>query len=91
MTLCHDSALEQTYYAKYQLLPATEVAHQRAIKRPSFIQSDFFAGKNVNSLYSRNHQFDIFSQLIIGEDIDDDENPSAFLSRGNCTKQLISN
>lgn len=83
MTVCHDPTLEQTYYAKYRISPATAIAHQRAIKRPSFIQSDFFAGKDVNSLYSRNHQLDIFSQLKIGEDIDDDDNPSAFLSRGN--------
>jgi hypothetical protein len=81
LTVCHDSKSEQTYYAQYQLTPANAAAHQRAIKRPSFIQSDFFPGKDINLLYSRRHQREIISEFIIGSSraaADD----SMFLSRG---------
>lgn len=85
MTVCHDPKRQQTYYAKYLLTPAN-IAAQRAIKRPSFIQSDFFPGKDINLLYSRRHQRTIISKLIIGEEIlsdeEEDDDPTIFLSRG---------
>lgn len=83
MTVCHDPKSQQTYYAKYFLTPAN-IAAQRAIKRPSFIQGDFFPGKDINLLYSRRHQRTVISKLIIGEEIlsDDDDDSTIFLSRG---------
>lgn len=81
-TVCHDPKSEQTYYAQYQLTPANAAAHQRAIKRPSFIQSDsFFPGKDINLLYSRRHQREIISEFIIGSSRDAADD-SMFLSRG---------
>lgn len=81
MTSCHDERTQSTYYSNYKITPSN-VESQRNVKRPSFIQSDFFAGKNVNSLYTREHQ-----RKIIGEFIESDvllaKNASdVFLSRG---------
>ncbi|KAG5680888.1 hypothetical protein PVAND_010367 [Polypedilum vanderplanki] len=85
MTLCHDESIQTTYYAQYKLTPAN-IAAQRGIKRPSFIQSDFFPGKDINLLYSREHQRKIFRADILGVDDDDDENEEeevVYLSRGH--------
>lgn len=84
MTVCHDPKRQQTYYTKYSLTPAN-IAAQRAIKRPSFIQSDFFPGMDINLLYSRKHQRTIIPKLIMGDEMLSDDDPTIFLSRGRRT------
>lgn len=83
MTVCHDSISQQTYYVKYRLTPAN-VASQHGIKRPSFIQSNFFPDKDVNLLYGREHQRKIISEFI-GSDVllDWMDTSNVYLSRGN--------
>lgn len=95
LTVCHNPKTEQTYYSQYQLTPANAAAHQRAIKRPSFIQADFFPEKDINLFYSRRHQREIISEFIIGSS--DSADDSMFLSRGkiycivNSTKLILIN
>lgn len=82
MTLCHDSISEQTYYVKYKLTPGN-VASQHGIKRPSFIQSNFFPGKDINLLYSREHQRKIISEFIGSDVLLKKDASNVYLSRGN--------
>lgn len=84
MTICHHPATEQTYYAKYQLTPAN-VAAQQGFKRPTFIQGDFFPGKDINSLYKRQQQRAAIAEIIKSDEwaarlVQD--NSDVFLSRG---------
>jgi hypothetical protein len=79
MTSCHDPIRQQTYYSQYQLTPANYVATQHGVKRPSFIQSNFFPGKDINAFYRREHQRKILNNFIHPDELTRDD---AFLSRG---------
>lgn len=54
-TSCHDPRTEENYFTEYQLTPATD-GGERSVERPSWSQGDFFPGKNVDSLHTRNNQ-----------------------------------
>lgn len=82
MTLCHDLISEQTYYVKYRLTPGN-IASQHGVKRPSFIQSNFFTGKDINLLYSREHQRKIISEFIGSDVLLKKDASNVYLSRGN--------
>lgn len=88
MTLCHDVINEQTYYAQYRLTPAN-VAAQHGIKRPSFIQSNFFPDKDVNLLYGREHQRKIISEFIGSDVLLSMDASNVYLSRGNTNGYLF--
>lgn len=81
LTVCHDERVQTTHYAHYRLTPGN-LAAQRGIKRPSFIQSDFFPGKDINLLYGRGHQRKIIIKTDALNDYDD-EKDVVYLSRGN--------
>jgi hypothetical protein len=78
LSLCHDELLQTTHYAQYRLTPGN-VAAQRGVKRPSFIQSDFYPGKDVNALYGRERQ----RQIIGADALEDAGEEVVYLSRGN--------
>lgn len=63
LTVCHDTSIEQTYFVKYRLTPAN-VAAQQGFSRPSFIQGEFFPGKDINFLYTRNQQRETISETV---------------------------
>jgi hypothetical protein len=66
LTVCHNLLTEQTYFAKYKLTPAS-VGAQQGFNRPKFLQGDFFPGKNVNDLYTRNRQRETLSEILNSE------------------------
>lgn len=84
MTICHDPKAEQSFYSKYILTPAN-VAAQQGFKRPKFSQGDFFPGKDINFLYSRNQQREAISETINSDSWANklvQEKGDVFLSRG---------
>jgi hypothetical protein len=93
MTVCHNPSTEQTYYTKYKLTPANE-GIQRAFPRPSFIQSDFFPGKNINNLYTRTTQRETIATTLDSSAMAYKFVPQtsdAFLARGNflCSQYIL--
>lgn len=95
MTLCHNPATEQTYYAKYQLTPAS-VAAQQGFNRPKFIQGEFFPGKDINFLYSRDQQRETISTIVKSDEWAAklvQERGDVFLSRGEvaCLREINGN
>uniref|UniRef100_A0A182PEJ3 DNA/RNA non-specific endonuclease/pyrophosphatase/phosphodiesterase domain-containing protein n=1 Tax=Anopheles epiroticus TaxID=199890 RepID=A0A182PEJ3_9DIPT len=49
--LCFDETTLRTHYVKHQLTPHND-HHQRAVKRPSFLQGGFYDGLKMATLYS---------------------------------------
>ena len=83
-SVCHDPSNERTHYAKYKLTPAG-VSAQQGFKRPKFWQGDFFPGKDVNNLYTRNRQRETIAEILDSEENANnlvDEKGDVFLSRG---------
>jgi hypothetical protein len=83
-TICFDPFAERTHYAKYKLTPAG-VAAQQGFKRPKFWQGDFFPGKDVNKLYTRNVQRETIAEILDSEERADKlvkAEGDVFLSRG---------
>lgn len=88
MSVCHDPSTEQTYYAKYKLTPAS-VAAQQGFNRPKFLQGEFFPGKDINFLYTRNQQRETIAEIISSEACAHklvQEKGDVFLSRGKRQK-----
>lgn len=84
LTLCHNPAMEQSYYSKYKLTPAN-IAAQQGFKRPQFVQGDFFPGKDINFLYTRNQQRKTILKIVRSEKKAQNlvqEKGDIFLSRG---------
>lgn len=54
-TSCHDPRVEQNVYTEYRLTPAND-GQESSVSRPGWRQADFFPGKNVDSLHTRNTQ-----------------------------------
>jgi DNA/RNA non-specific endonuclease len=85
---CHDLALETTYYTISAFTPVSS-ANQRSVERPRFIQTDFFPGRNVDNLYTRNTQRNTISSLIGSSSMANTfilNDPSdVFLARGHIT------
>lgn len=89
MTICHNPSTEQTYYSKYRLTPAN-VAAQQGFKRPKFSQGEFFPGKDINFLYSRNQQREAILEIVRSEKLAHkliQEKGNIFLARGEAEKQ----
>lgn len=83
-SVCHDPSTEQTHYAKYKLTPAG-VAAQQGFNRPKFWQGDFFPGKDVNNLYTRNRQRETIAEILDSEERANklvEAKGDVFLSRG---------
>lgn len=84
LTVCHNPSTEQTYYSKYRLAPANVAAQQR-FNRPKFNQGDFFSGKDINFLLTRNRQREAISEILKSEEQAEKfvhESGDVFLSRG---------
>ncbi|KAM7355279.1 uncharacterized protein ACRADG_001404 [Cochliomyia hominivorax] len=63
MDICHDEINEVTRYVHHVLNPSSS-AYQRAVKRPRFIEGDFYAGKNVDNLYTKVQQNKTISSIL---------------------------
>jgi hypothetical protein len=83
-SVCYDPSAERTHYAKYKLTPAG-VAAQQGFNRPRFWQGEFFPGKDVNNLYTRNRQRETIAEILDSEEWADklvEAKGDVFLSRG---------
>lgn len=61
--VCHDLVLETNWFATYTFTPISD-ANQRNVERPRFMQSDFFPGRNVDTLYVRNVQRNTIASIL---------------------------
>lgn len=62
-TSCHDPAAEVNYYTEYVLSPAAD-GQERNVERPNWMQGDFFPGKNVDILHTRNNQRNTIATIL---------------------------
>lgn len=82
---CHDPRTEENYYTEYSLTPASD-GQERNVVRPSWSQGDFFPGKNVDTMHTRNNQRTAIGRIIgtaaAGRMIEQPDS-DVFLSRGH--------
>ncbi|XP_037813695.1 uncharacterized protein LOC119604876 [Lucilia sericata] len=83
MDICHDEINEATRYVHHVLNPSSSM-YQRSVARPRFIEGDFYAGKNVDNLYTKVQQNKTLSS-ILGMDASAYFNDSIdiFMARGH--------
>lgn len=62
-TSCHDPVAEVNYYTEYILTPAAD-GQERGVVRPSWAQQDFFPGKNVDIIHTRNNQRNTIATIL---------------------------
>ncbi|XP_011186392.2 uncharacterized protein LOC105214582 [Zeugodacus cucurbitae] len=63
MDICHDEVNEVTRYVHHKLNPSS-AGYQHGVSRPRFITGDFYAGKNVDNLYTKKQQNQTFSNIL---------------------------
>jgi hypothetical protein len=61
--VCHDLVQEVNWYTFYRFTPISD-ANQRNVERPRFLQADFFPGRNVDNLYTRNRQRTTVGEIL---------------------------
>ncbi|XP_023167674.2 uncharacterized protein LOC111597291 [Drosophila hydei] len=83
LELCYDENAQITRYARYELTPAN-VAYQRNVAQPGYLRADFYAGRDVNVLYSLPHQYETLSEAL-GLDASQylDSSRDFYLTRGH--------
>lgn len=85
MDVCHDETKAVTRWVHYHQSPVN-AGYQRSFPRINFIQSDFYEGLAVNSLYTRNRQRVTIGNILgsrqLGENLIADRG-DLFLSRGH--------
>lgn len=88
MDICHDEINEVTRYVHHILNPSS-AAYQRSVARPRFIEGDFYAGKNVDSLYTKIQQ-NITISNILGMDASPYFNDSIdiYMARGHMAAKV---
>ncbi|XP_030238691.1 uncharacterized protein LOC108652332 isoform X1 [Drosophila navojoa] len=63
LELCYDESAQITRYARYELTPAN-VAYQQNVAQPGYLRAGFYAGKDVNVLYSLSHQHEMLGETL---------------------------
>lgn len=85
-TSCHDLVLEQNWFTSYTFTPISD-ANQRNVERPRFHQSDFFPGRNVDTLHVRNVQRNTVEAILASrpqaERFIEAEPSDVFMARGH--------
>jgi hypothetical protein len=83
---CHDLVTEENYYTIYSINAAAD-GGERNVIRPNWSQGDFFPGKNVDSLHTRNNQRNTIAGILGSSALADriiEPTPSdVFLARGH--------
>lgn len=83
---CHNPRSEQNYYTEYRLTPTSD-GQERNVIRPGWRQGDFYPGKNVDDLHTRNQQratIDvILSSSTQAKRFVEEANSEVFLARGH--------
>jgi DNA/RNA endonuclease G (NUC1) len=85
-TSCHDPRTEENYYTEYQLTPAAD-GQERNVERPNWAQGDFFPGKNVDIMHTRNNQRSTIATIVgssaLAERYIEPTPSDVFLARGH--------
>lgn len=69
VTICHDEVNEANIWALNRLTPANN-EWQHSFPRPNFqTPPEFFGGKNVDGLYTKNNQRAIFGQILGSQEL----------------------
>ncbi|KAH8307462.1 hypothetical protein KR044_012644, partial [Drosophila immigrans] len=61
--VCHDELNEATRYVHHVLYPSS-YDYQHGVSRPSFLELDFYGGKNVNQMYTQVQQNITISEIL---------------------------
>ncbi|KAH8370850.1 hypothetical protein KR093_005216, partial [Drosophila rubida] len=61
--VCHDELNEATRYVHHVLYPSS-YDYQHGVSRPSFLELDFYGGKNVNQKYTQVQQNITISEIL---------------------------
>lgn len=88
--VCHDVNSEETYYAKYQLTPASN-GYQSGFPRPTFMTGSFFNSKDVDKLYTRVTQRETIAGILGSYELASqyiEETSDVFLARGHLTAKV---
>uniref|UniRef100_A0A2M4BML1 Putative alkaline nuclease n=1 Tax=Anopheles marajoara TaxID=58244 RepID=A0A2M4BML1_9DIPT len=83
--VCFDEVQLHSHYVRYNLNPHNG-HHQRAVKRPSFLQGNFYADLKMNTLYSFTKQHATVQRILGTQARADavlDSKRGLFLSRGH--------
>uniref|UniRef100_A0A2M4BMC9 Putative alkaline nuclease n=1 Tax=Anopheles marajoara TaxID=58244 RepID=A0A2M4BMC9_9DIPT len=83
--VCFDEVQLHSHYVRYNLSPHNG-HHQRAVKRPSFLQGNFYADLKMNTLYSFTKQHATVQRILGTQARADavlDSKRGLFLSRGH--------
>ena len=85
-TSCHDPRTEENYYTEYTFSPASD-GQERNVERPPWAQGDFFPGKNVDLMHTRNNQrrtiATILSSTSAAARFIEEPDSDVFLARGH--------
>lgn len=88
MEVCHDEVNDRTHYVRHEFTPGN-AGFQQSTPRPSFIQGDFFRGRNVNQLYTLAVQRRTIASILNSQARADylvqDNASERFLARGHIT------
>lgn len=83
---CHNQKTEENHYTEYQLTPIT-AASANNVNRPGWRQADFYPGKEVDELLTRETQRSTIASILgstdLARDIIEDGNSNVFLARGH--------
>lgn len=63
MEICHDAGIETNHWVHNKLSPANN-GFQSGFPRPTFKTGGFFGNKNVDNLYTKNSQRQVFAQIL---------------------------
>ncbi|XP_075159494.1 uncharacterized protein LOC142232730 [Haematobia irritans] len=87
MDVCHDEDQEVTRYVHHVLTPSSG-SYQRSVTRPSFKPGDFYAGKNVDNLYTQVQQNNTISQILGMDASPYFEGSNIYLARGHMAAKV---
>lgn len=85
-TSCHDPRTEENYFTESSFVPANG-NQQRNVARPPWAQGDFFPGKTVDIMHTRNNQRNAIGRILgssaLAAQIIEAEPSDVFLARGH--------
>uniref|UniRef100_A0A1I8P1L8 DNA/RNA non-specific endonuclease domain-containing protein n=1 Tax=Stomoxys calcitrans TaxID=35570 RepID=A0A1I8P1L8_STOCA len=87
MDVCHNELEEVTRYVHHILNPSSG-SYQRSVTRPGFKPGDFYAGKNVDNLYTQVQQNNTISNILGMDASPYFEGPSIYLARGHMAAKV---
>ncbi|XP_058985161.1 uncharacterized protein LOC101888582 [Musca domestica] len=87
MDICHDEINEVTRYVHHVLTPSSN-GYQRSVNRPSFKPGDFYAGKNVDQLYTQVQQNQTISNILGMDASPYFEGSNIYLARGHMAAKV---